>query len=97
MFTLPELEDAQRLVHQSSPGTQQFAWPLLARRSGADVRVKHKNHTPTAIRAYWTDTHNQVEATWGQPCCNTVLGWPESGPVRSSAAAISIWHYSLIG
>ena len=81
MFTLPELEDAQRLVHQSSPGTQQFAWPLLARRSGADVRVKHKNHTPTAafarikagaprivtvtdneistaVRAYWTDTHN---------------------------------------
>ena len=120
MFTLPELEDAQRLVHQSSPGTQHFAWPRLARRSGAAVRVKQTHHTPpaafarikagaprivtvtnnkisTAIRAYWTDTHNQVEATWGQPCCNTVLGWPESGPVRSSAAAISIWHYSLIG
>jgi threonine dehydratase len=47
MFTLPELEDAQRLVHQSFPGTPQFAWPLLAQRAGAEVWVKHENHTPT--------------------------------------------------
>ena len=47
MFTLPELEDAQRLVHQSFPGTPQFAWPLLAQRTGAEVWVKHENHTPT--------------------------------------------------
>lgn len=47
MFTLPELEDAQRLIHQSFPGTPQFAWPLLAQRTGAEVWVKHENHTPT--------------------------------------------------
>jgi threonine dehydratase len=47
MFTLSELEDAQRLVHQSFPGTPQFAWPLLAQRCGAEVWVKHENHTPT--------------------------------------------------
>ena len=47
MFTLPELEDAQRLIHQSFPGTPQFVWPLLAQRTGAEVWVKHENHTPT--------------------------------------------------
>jgi threonine dehydratase len=47
MFSLAELEDAQRLVHKSFPGTPQYAWPLLRERTGADVWVKHENHTPT--------------------------------------------------
>lgn len=47
MFSLPDLESALSLVHQSFPGTPQYAWPLLAERSGADVWVKHENHTPT--------------------------------------------------
>jgi len=47
MFSLPELEAALSLVHQSFPGTSQYAWPLLAERSGAEVWVKHENHTPT--------------------------------------------------
>ena len=47
MFSLSELEDAQRLIHRSFPGTPQFAWPLLASRCGAEVWVKHENHTPT--------------------------------------------------
>jgi threonine dehydratase len=47
MFSLAELQEAQRLVHQSFPGTAQYAWPLLAERTGAEVWVKHENHTPT--------------------------------------------------
>ena len=47
MFTLPDLEDALRLVHQHFPGTPQYHWPLLAERTGAEVWVKHENHTPT--------------------------------------------------
>src|ERR1700761_6174661 len=46
MFTLPELEAALSLVHESFPGTPQYAWPLLAERCGAEVWVKHENHTP---------------------------------------------------
>jgi threonine dehydratase len=34
-------------VQGSLPGTPQYAWPLLAERSGAEVWVKHENHTPT--------------------------------------------------
>lgn len=47
MFTLEELEAAARLVHRAFPPTPQIAWPLLATRTGAEVWVKHENHTPT--------------------------------------------------
>ena len=47
MFTLPELEEAARLVHTAFSPTPQYAWPLLAERVGAEVWVKHENHTPT--------------------------------------------------
>ncbi|GAA0599322.1 threonine dehydratase [Craurococcus roseus] len=47
MFTLQALERAARLVGAVFPPTQQIAWPLLAARAGAEVWVKHENHTPT--------------------------------------------------
>jgi threonine dehydratase len=47
VFDLPALEDAARLVHGVFPPTPQYAWPLLAARTGAEVWVKHENHTPT--------------------------------------------------
>ncbi len=47
MFTLGELEEAARLVHAAFPPTPQYAWPLLSQRVGAEVWVKHENHTPT--------------------------------------------------
>jgi threonine dehydratase len=47
VFTLPELEAAARLVHAAFPPTPQYAWPLIAERVGAEVWVKHENHTPT--------------------------------------------------
>jgi threonine dehydratase len=47
VFSFAELEDALALVHSSFPGTPQYPWPLLATRSGAEVWVKHENHTPT--------------------------------------------------
>lgn len=47
MFTLGELEAAARLVHAAFPPTPQYAWPLITERVGAEVWVKHENHTPT--------------------------------------------------
>jgi threonine dehydratase len=46
MFQLSELEAAADLVHSHLPPTPQYAWPLLAERSGCQVWVKHENHTP---------------------------------------------------
>jgi threonine dehydratase len=47
LFTLDELEDATATVRELVPPTPAYAWPLLARRAGAEVVVKHENHTPT--------------------------------------------------
>ena len=46
MFDLGELEHAHRIVGAAMPPTPAHAWPLLALRLGADVVVKHENHTP---------------------------------------------------
>jgi threonine dehydratase len=47
LFTIAELEAAAQLVHRMVPPTPQYAWPLLAKRTGCEVWVKHENHTPT--------------------------------------------------
>ena len=46
MFSLAELEEAAALVHAHMPATPAHRWPLLSVRVGADVLVKHENHTP---------------------------------------------------
>ena len=46
MFTLAELEAVLPVVRAAVPPTPQFAWPLLKARLGAEVVVKHENHTP---------------------------------------------------
>src|SRR5437588_2288717 len=46
MTSLAELETAAALVHSVMPPTPQYCWPRLSRRIGAEVWVKHENHTP---------------------------------------------------
>ncbi len=45
MTTLDDLEAAAAAVHQRMLPTPQNTWPLLSKRSGAEVWVKHENHT----------------------------------------------------
>lgn len=47
MFSIGELRTAAARVYQDMPPSPQYAWPLLAERTGCDVWVKHENHTPT--------------------------------------------------
>ena len=46
MFDLRQLEHAHEVVVAAMPPTPAHAWPLLAQRLGAEVIVKHENHTP---------------------------------------------------
>jgi threonine dehydratase len=43
---LDQIETAAALVHSVIPPTPQYCWPLLSRRIGAELWVKHENHTP---------------------------------------------------
>ncbi|HLJ21900.1 MAG TPA: threonine dehydratase [Stellaceae bacterium] len=46
MLSLAELEAAADLVHEVMIPTPAHCWPLLSARVGAEVWVKHENHTP---------------------------------------------------
>ncbi|MGQ0664808.1 MAG: pyridoxal-phosphate dependent enzyme, partial [Pseudomonadota bacterium] len=45
-FSLSALERAAARVHAVIAPTPQYCWPLLSARVGAEVWVKHENHTP---------------------------------------------------
>src|SRR6202045_4330387 len=47
MFDLDQLERAHSVVGPAMPPTPAHRWPLLSERLGADVIVKHENHSPT--------------------------------------------------
>lgn len=46
LFSRAELDAAATLVHAVMSPTPAYAWPLLKRRYGLAVVVKHENHTP---------------------------------------------------
>lgn len=46
MYRRESIEDARRIVRATMPPTPQQRWPLLDARVGAQVWVKHENHTP---------------------------------------------------
>ena len=46
-FSSEDLDRAAGIVARWVPPTPQYVWPLLAEYAGAEVWVKHENHTPT--------------------------------------------------
>ncbi|WP_224815593.1 threonine dehydratase [Hasllibacter sp. MH4015] len=46
-FTHADLRAAAGIVYTQMQPTPQYAWPLLAEKTGCEVWVKHENHTPT--------------------------------------------------
>lgn len=49
MFTLPgrsEIETAAQIVYAAMPPTPQYQWPQISEALGAQVWLKHENHTP---------------------------------------------------
>lgn len=46
-FTKSQFQEAAALVYAQMLPTPQHLWPLLSEATGAQVWVKHENHTPT--------------------------------------------------
>jgi threonine dehydratase len=78
VIDLDTLEAAAAFVHRVVPPTPQYCWPLLSRRLGAELWVKHENHTPIgsfkirgglvyldAVRRAQPDIRGVVTATTG--------------------------------
>ncbi len=47
LFTIDQIKQAAQLVYTQMPPTPQYNWPIISKDIGADVWVKHENHTPT--------------------------------------------------
>ena len=47
LFSIEELRSSSELVYKHMLPTPQYSWPLINRTVGAEVWVKHENHTPT--------------------------------------------------
>lgn len=47
IFSIDDLKAAQNLVYSQMSATAQIHWPMLSKRTGATVIVKHENHAPT--------------------------------------------------
>jgi len=45
-ITLDDIRAAGAVVYAHMPPTPQYRWPMLSERLGADLWVKHENHTP---------------------------------------------------
>ncbi len=45
-LTLAQIESAAGIVYDVMSPTPQYCWPLVCRRLGTEVWVKHENHTP---------------------------------------------------
>jgi len=45
-ISLEDIESASRIVYANMQATPQYHWPLLSERSGAELWVKHENHSP---------------------------------------------------
>ncbi len=44
--TLPQIEEAARIVYREFQATPQYRWELSSQRLGTDCWIKHENHTP---------------------------------------------------
>jgi threonine dehydratase len=44
--SLDQIHAAQALIYRYMPATPQYSWPLINARIGAEIWIKHENHTP---------------------------------------------------
>ena len=52
LATRKDLDQAMETVHAVFSGTAQYSWPLLNKRCGTEVIVKHENHSPVGAFKY---------------------------------------------
>ena len=45
-LSLAEIDGAAALIGEAVPPTPAYRWPLLCERTGAELWLKHENHTP---------------------------------------------------
>ena len=86
-FSRAEIEAAQRTVYAAMPPTPQYAWPLLGERLGAEVWVKHENHTPLGAFKVRGGLVYMAGLKAREPQCRGVIGATRGNHGQSVAFA----------
>jgi len=91
LFTLDELSTASAVVGAFVLASPAYSWPLLRKRAGAEVIVKHENHTPTgSFKARGALTY--VEALRRRQRMPKGLVTATRGNHGQSVAIAAVWH-----
>lgn len=86
-FSRAEIEAAQRTVYAAMAPTPQYAWPLLGERLGAEVWVKHENHTPLGAFKVRGGLVYMAALKAREPQCRGVIGATRGNHGQSVAFA----------
>ncbi len=70
---LEDIEAAARVVYSDMAPTPQYCWPLLCEQLGAEVWVKHENHTPTGAFKLRGGLVYMARLRQSQPCVRGVI------------------------
>lgn len=85
--TKQELIDGAEIVYRHMTPTAQVYWPLLASRTGADVWVKHENHTPIGAFKVRGGLTYMTHLIADQPACPGVISATRGNHGQSVALA----------
>ena len=82
-----DIESAQRTVYETLQPTPQIAWPLLAQRLGAEVWVKHENHSPVGAFKLRGGLVYVSELLKREPACKGLISATRGNHGQSLASA----------
>lgn len=103
--SLAEIQQAQDVLYRFMQPTPQYTWPLLNQRLGAEVWVKHENHTPVGafkirgalIYVDWLKrTHSALSGVVAATRGNHGLGVAMAARLSGVPAVIVVPHRNSI-
>lgn len=71
--TLQDIEAASKIVYRHMRATPEIEWPLLSERVGAEVIVKHENHTPIGAFKVRGGLNYMAQLMASEPDCPGVI------------------------
>jgi len=97
VLTLEQMREGRDIVYAHMPPTPAYHWPLLSARTGAEVWVKHENHTPTGAFKVRGGLVYLTKLKQEQPDCPGVISATRGNHGQSVArAATAVGMKSVI-
>ena len=97
VIPLKDIETAAEIVYRHMRPTPEISWPLLNERAGAEVIVKHENHTPIGAFKVRGSLNYMTRLKEAEPDCPGVITATRGNHGQSvSRAATAVGLRSVI-